>query len=312
MRSEAVGNYCQGGQVRDYFLARAEDIASFYYLRYQRLQYLWYRTTKPRVRDFLDVGFGIDLRSCRFREAWAHHLVRTRSFINEATKEGGDEVVVLGVGRLRDCPLAELVERFSQVILIDVDPRVIAWCRGAVRRFGGRVFCEETDVTGVFGEWSEALKAIKGEGEEQVSGYLGKVVAPKRWWSDDTVISLNLLSQIGVMWRDRVEGILGPDTAQMGNVAEATSSAIARLERAHSLGLAAAERSVLVADRFFYSAHQRRGPWEVEDALYGLWPEQLPGRRDWLRGSWLWQLVPPDGEREGEEIVHEVWARAFQ
>ncbi len=302
----------RGVQVKESFFGRAEDIASSCYLRYQRLQYLWHRLTRPNVSDFLDVGFGIDLRSCWFREAWAHHLARTKGFINEATREGGSEVVVLGVGRLRDCPLDELVERFGRVILIDIDPRAIAWCRGAVRRYRGRVFCEESDVTGVFSEWSKAIKAIRGEGEEQVSGYLRKLVAPKRQWSDDTVISLNLLSQLGVMWRDRVARIVGHDTARTENVAEATSVAIARLERAHCLGLAAARRSILVADRFFYSASERSAPWEIEDALYGLWPERLPGRSDWLRGSWLWQLVPPDGERAGEEIVHEVWARAFQ
>jgi hypothetical protein len=276
------------------------------------LRYLWYRMREPAVGDFLDVGIGIDLRARRFRGVWEHHLARTRGFIVEATKDGGDEVVVLGAGQLRDCPLHDLVDRFSRVVLVDIDPRAIAWCRRFVRRFGNRVVCERGDLTGVVVEWSAALSRVRYGLKSDVTAVLKNLSAPERRWSSDTVISLNVLSQLGVMWRDRVARIVGSDVAQSDDVAEATSESIARLEGAHSGGMARARRTVLIADRFFFSGNQRGTLWEVEDALYGPWPEQLPERSVWLHGSWLWQLVPAGGEGADEEIVHEVWARAFR
>lgn len=274
--------------------------------------FLWHRFSSPAWLDFVDQGLGIKHREGRFRAAWAHHLARSRAFLEEALDEGGDEVVVLGAGRLFDVPVERLVDRFERVVLVDIDPGALAWCRRRIRRWGRRIAVEQHDVTGVFSSWTRLLEVARQGGNTEVEATLRSLTPSSVSWSSEAVVSLNLLSQVGVMWRDRVRRIVGADAAMVLGVSEATAQSITRLEEAHVRGLAAAERAVLIADRSFWQVCEGGRGWEREDALYGPWPEQLPEREVWLSGSWLWDVVPIGGEIEGEGIVHEVWARAFQ
>lgn len=272
----------------------------------------WHRFMSPEWCDFVDEGLGIEHRERRFRAVWAPHLRRSRMFLEKATEEGGDEVVVLGAGRLFDVPVKYLVERFDRVVLVDADPRVVACCRRSVRRWGQRVEVRHDEVTGVFSVWSRMLEAVCGACVEEVEAVLRSLRAPAQLWSSGTVVSMNLLSQFGVMWRDRVRRMVGADRLRVPEVGEATAQSIIQLEGAHALGLAAASRAVVLADRYFFTEREQAHRWEREDALYGEWPEHLPDKETWLSGSWLWQIVPMNGEVTGEGIIHEVWARAFR
>lgn len=276
------------------------------------LSYCWHRLRSPRWLDFVDIGLGIEHRERRFRGEWAPHLARSRGFVQQALAEGGEEVVVLGAGRLFDVPIEWLVSRFSRVVLVDVDPRIVARSLSATRRFGTRVEVQQAEVTGVFSAWTQALESVGEGSDDEIVETLCSLKAPSPFWSSGSVVSMNLLSQLGVMWRDRVQRIVGTGRMSLSPIAEATAHSIIRLEKGHASGLAAASQAVLLADRFFITASEGAVAWEVEDALYGEWPEQLPGREAWLCGSWLWHLVPMSGEVRGEGSIHEVWARAFR
>lgn len=78
---------------------------------------------------------SIDARHRRCREAWLPHLQATRSLLLDAaaTAPGRELAVMLGSGACLDVPVAELAERFRQVVLVDAHhPRA---ARELPRRF---------------------------------------------------------------------------------------------------------------------------------------------------------------------------------
>lgn len=93
----------------------------------------------------------------RCREAWRPHLENTRAFIlkSATAAKGNRTAVILGSGMLLDVPLAELSQRFEEVILVDI--LHLPW----VKRQGARypnVRFHALDVTGVCEELYRGAK----------------------------------------------------------------------------------------------------------------------------------------------------------
>lgn len=233
----------------------------------------WLATPASRTRrdlGYLGETIAIAARQRRCRTAWAEHLDRSRQAILDAAQGAPSRrtAVVLGSGPLLDVPLAELAGMFAKVILVDalhpLSARWRAWRHANVELISA-------DLTGT-------LEALHGW---QVHDPLPEPSSFDLLRRDDVdfVVSLNLLSQLGVMpveWIEKRAGVPGPA------IAEAYA---ATLTRAHLADLASCRvRVCLIAD--------------VE------WWRQKPDGNVVERGSTIYEVPAPPASQEW------VWAIA--
>lgn len=157
-------------------------------LEYVRNPYPWYLAPMGYVRELT----GIADRARDLALEWRDHLERSRSIIEESaeTCSGRGTVLVVGSGNLLDVPLEMLCRRFGRVVLLDILHSHAV--RRAVR--GHRnVELITADVTGVAHSVFQAARA-------RYVHTLPKSVPPgldARTF--DLVVSVNLLSQLGVV-----------------------------------------------------------------------------------------------------------------
>ncbi len=134
------------------------------------------------VRDLI----AIEARHRRCRTSWEPHLQRSRRFVLKAA-DGlvlRDKVTVLGSGLLLDVPLAELSDAFTEVVLVDIVHMPAARTTAAAY---ANVRLVEADLTGLV----EDIAAGRS---------VGTVATPTLPEGDaDLVVSLNLITQLGVM-----------------------------------------------------------------------------------------------------------------
>lgn len=234
----------------------------------------WLATPCPR--PWRDLGYLAELialgaRHRRCRAAWAGHRARSRQAILRAaeTAPGRRTAVVLGSGRLLDVPLAELAARFRSVVLVDaVHPLHARW---QARRFPN-VRLEAMDVTGCL----DALPRWRpGEALPRPQP------CPLIHREDvDFVVSLNLLSQLGVLpgeWIERRAGTAGPDAARAFSAA---------LTRAHLDDLARCRARVcLIGDVEWWRAMADGTVVERSSSIDGI---AAPPAIE----EWVWPIAP--------------------
>ncbi len=233
----------------------------------------WLLTPCARARrdlGYLNEAIAIGARQRRCRAAWAEHLSRSRQAILDAARNapGRRTALVLGSGPLLDVPLAELAARFHSVILVDALHPLTA--RLEARRHAN-VELVTADLTG-------ALEALhRWQAGERLPA--PQPLALLQRDDIDFVVSLNLLSQLGVLpveWIEKRAGPPGPALAE---------AYAADLTRAHLGDLAGCRARVcLVAD--------------VE------WWRQEPDGRIVERASTIYEVPPPPA------IAEWIWAIA--
>lgn len=266
------------------------------------------------------MGVGIEARSVRCRSFWEAHLESSRRFVLRSVTglPPGRRIAVLGAGRLLDVPLAELLDHGFEVHLFDVDPG----CERVWRRMarGRSVQAHIVDLTGSFVVWTRELAArvkqrpARGEVEQFLSEL--QPVKPPPLAGFDIVISLNLLSQLPVYWRDRVEVFLGRRNSAWlteESFERALSGSCACLQAAHLelIGGSGAHRAVVITDTEFYFYEQTQAPWQVEPSIYVPGVE-LPGYLSTHRESWLWHIAPQGVEQSDYGSIHRVEAFEFR
>ncbi len=143
----------------------------------------------------------------RCREAWRPHLENTKAFILEsaAAAKGDRTAVVLGSGMLLDVPLAELSQRFEQVILVDI--LHLPWVKFRARRYPNVGF-QELDVTGVCEMlFEQVTQPQSGQGAFADLPAICPEPLPRRLGlsSIDFLASVNLLSQLPIRPRAYLE-----------------------------------------------------------------------------------------------------------
>jgi hypothetical protein len=239
----------------------------------------WLATPCSRAwREFgyLSESIAIAARYRRCRDAWDEHLQRSRQAILKAAQAapGRRTAVVLGSGPLLDVPLAELAGMFRSVILVDaLHPLSARW---QARRYANVTMVTE-DVTG-------ALEALH---RWRVGRPLPEPRTPDvlRREDVDFVVSLNLLSQLGVMpveWIEKHAGVPGPA------IAEAYA---ATLTRAHLSDLARCRARVcLVADVEWW---RQKPDGTVIERLSSIYDVPPPPATE----EWVWAIAPaPEGD----------------
>lgn len=78
--------------------------------------------------DLLLNGWAIAYKGWSLKREWSEHIARTKLFLLE-TLTGGEELHVLGAGRLLDFPLLEILNRYQKIHLYDGDPGAIRYLR---------------------------------------------------------------------------------------------------------------------------------------------------------------------------------------
>lgn len=266
--------------------------------------------------DFIRMGKGIESRYARCAPFWEPHLSCTRSFIEEHVQPGG-RLAILGAGRLLDVDLKKLLPLFSEIHLFDADPTVVrTWRKVSGVAFRERVIPRIIDVTGSLATWSSGLRSAVRH--HNLAGYLDMVQPGHGAWEDerfDGVISLNLVGQIPIYWRDRVVAAAG---ALSENEERALLGSMSRLQAAHVKAVRERPQSwsTLITDTEYYTYNVDHVEWDVEPALHGEAVSELSmsSTRMVKRGEscWLWHLVPQFVESEHEGYIHRVEASAWR
>jgi len=241
----------------------------------------------PCPRELRDLGYRTELvaigaRYRRCRAAWADHLARSRRAVERAIERapGRDTVMVLGSGRLLDVPLAALAAVFRRVVLIDVLHPLSA----RLGTHGYRnVELRSDDITGTIA----ALHRITpGDELPPVHSY-----APLYGTGVDLIVSMNLLSQLGVLPAEWIERRLGESAAS------AADAFCAALARKHLDDLARCRASVcLIADVEWQHVDSAGTILERDSSIFGL-PPPAPAE------EWLWNLAPaPESDPRISEV----------
>ncbi len=297
----------------------------FSYLRYLALS-LFY----PARRDFLKAGLGIASRHKRCARYWKPHLELSKQFISSALQNARPAtVVILGAGRLLDVPISDLSEKTKQVVLVDWDPGVtLAWenARRTLEARGVTVATQQSDVTGRLTQWTKALDSLpvtsSASDARELLVSLVELPALETFPEGiraDLLISLNLLSQLGLYWEDRVRSRLGTLMSDDGifsdsSLEKALQSTMRCLEEEHLslLSNSEAETIVLLSDEWFHYYRQQQSEWRTDAALRTVFPPALANYSIIERDSWLWHLAPQWLEQLDYGEIHTVRALRYQ
>jgi hypothetical protein len=248
-------------------------------LKVSPFSYFWYRIRFPKLKVFLDEGYGIEARYKK--GGWEDHLAKSKLFIADSLLRIGrvKSILVLGAGRLYDCDLDVLSEFCEEILLLDADPRAVSsWPKRAGK---AKVLPICKDATGVFESWRERVK--KGS-----SDFPSPEVSP--FPEADLIISLNLKSQLSVLFREYIQGSkLDLETRLQADHCES----VLKQSRKASIFLYDRSYKYLRDGVVIESESLDLSPLKVDDS----WNEIL--KRDWS-----WNL-------EEGRIIHDVVGRAF-
>ncbi|MBN8548011.1 MAG: hypothetical protein J0M12_01710 [Deltaproteobacteria bacterium] len=292
------------------------------------LSYYMARLRYPQFRDYSDMGLGIEARYLRCKAFWKRHLDFSKSFQELALSgcERRESIAILGAGRLLDMS-EQAVSGFRSLHLFDADPTVLPVWKKFEKNFkSGQVHLHLEDLTRCISDWSEQLKKFLGSQTRQdassAAAFLRSLVAGQaNFRGYDVIVSLNVLSQLGVYWRDRVEHALNTSwnmhSDANGQWPEPLQAALlesqGKLEQAHLAGLAASGASlvVLIHDREFFYYTNNRAEWQAEPALQCL-ATDLPGYSVQNSDTWLWHIAPQGIEQPEYGAIHKVVATSFR
>lgn len=261
---------------------------------------------------------------------WEPHLRCSKEFQSIACatlKPAPSSFTILGAGRLLDFPDETFLRPDSTVHLVDADPALGPYWRRCAKHgsaAGATVIPHFTEITGRLESWTTAtrrwLRANRTPSTADLVRLLDTlplitrdplVLSPK-----DVVVSLNLLSQIPIYWRERLLGLIRSNAPQLlrdeQTLIEPIEHCIRQLarmlqqEHLDDLALLGRRLTIIISDVEFYYYRNDQAAWQVEPALHGL---ALPqgDRRD----SWYWHIAPQGIEEPDYGAIHKVQAVAI-
>ena len=311
---------------------------------FRRLRAKWHHPQAYSV-GFISAGLGEESRFAKAGSCWSDHL--TNCYLEQdALAYSFSEIdqaslSVLGAGRLYDLSQDSLAKAFSKISFFDADPLclpywrkfankyqqncscsyfvgdfsqvILYWYRGLLEEFSTLL---KGQLPNLEDKWPLVLEAIEQipqrdaiEAALDASSFLEKDSA-------DAVISLNLISQIPIIWQKIVFRALAkyfPSSwieKRKGSCLEAISIGASLLLRQHlrDLGISQARSILLIAD-LEYVNYRYQGP--LKKKLSSTLPVIWSNRSGWL--------VNPEicGDRLGkDELEYEVsspfWGLRFE
>jgi hypothetical protein len=298
----------------------------------EALSYIVNSLRFPDRRDYLQMSAGIRARSRRCRQFWKPHLELSRLFINSSLGTKSEQVVVMGAGMLLDIDASFLDANSKQVQLIDIDPTLKKyWKRSFPRRSqSSELVMTVADLTGSMDSWYRALGlAVKNKSSIEEVVALLRSLKPEGEVKEfgvnpEIVISINLLGQLGVYWRDRAASLLKADPCYFEDselpvvqIREAIEASIVKLEMAHLALLAKFSRVILLSDIYYHYYKKNLSDWQTENALSvsGAQVVEFFIKQNFnleQSDSWLWHIAPQDIENPEYGEIHEVNAFYFK
>lgn len=303
----------------------------------QLLQYLWDYLRYRKRWDFVDQGLGIEARAHRCRKYWEPHLLSSMIFQREAFVgiPTASKIAILGAGRLYDVEVESLKLHRFDVHLYDADPLCQRTWQREQKEFSIVLHQHIVDLSGVLDSWEakfiEHIRAGKFSADKSGSflenlhvDVLDPVgIGDQKF---ELIVSLNLLGQIPIYWRDRVvknlEKICKLRANENGQFGQPLDGAIDKsmlsLQNAHLqlLAKSGATSLVMICDRAFMYYHRDLSTWEEFPALYGDVEKQLSA--DWgeykleRSDSWIWHIAPQGVEQEEHGIIHDIIAVEYK
>ncbi len=285
----------------------------------------------PQDNPYVSGGMGIVERYKSNKTFWDKHFELSRSFqrnnILEASTNG--RIIVYGAGRLFDLAQDVVIDNFSEVVLVDADPVAkIAWRKfiKTNRDKKTQIQGEIVEITGAIKNWSrhlaEQFRSRKTLSEEALAECIASVLAvPTEPWSPplaDCAISLNLMGQIPLVWRDAVldlveqcfPNLLDQYGMVTGRAKEALVRTMRELQIVHLEQLKAAQpkRIIIISDDEFYFYTEKCAEWEVEKALFI--SDMIPpsGYKVSASNSWLWHIAREGIEEDEFGSIHRIIA----
>ena len=289
------------------------------------LTYWRYSLTRHKALDFVSMGLGIQARYRRYMSEWGPHLNNTKLFIEQeiTSLKNPGAIAVLGAGRLLDFPANILNSGRYEFDLFDYDPSLMPiWLnlRRSHHSLKG-LYCR--DVTGVLELWTKRLRQLSTRTSIKEFMLALANLPPTdppifRLDRYSCVVSLNVLSQLGLYWRDRVMGILvergivsSLDQEIPLEIEEALQINIVALEKSHlaMLNQSGAERIVVVSDtNYLYY----RSDVKVVQKVVAIESEiQLLNYQVKKETTWDWQIAPVGAEGRDYGEMHQVVAKSF-
>ena len=180
------------------------------------------------------------------------------------------------------------------------------------------------DVTGAMDSWFNDLsRAIKNKSSiEEVANLINTLKPDMELAVDEknqeVLISINLLGQLGVYWRDRAASLLKSDSYYMEDaespvslIRDAVEGSVSRLELSHLELLSKFNRVILLTDIYYHYYKKNVSDWQTESAL-SLSSESIKelfvNQSFKVEGynSWLWHIAPQEIENPEYGEIHEV------
>lgn len=277
---------------------------------------------------FERVGRGIERRAGALHQHWEPHFARSRRAQAEwaAGLPPGDALLVMGAGRLHDFDHEAFAGRFRRILLLDADPTCLPRWERLRENLRGRCEVEfvTRDVSGCLDAWEEDFSHALKRDWEHTLNLLRQTPAPPAATLEpaDAIISLNLLSQIPIMWQDAAEEILHKRFSKqfVENHEEqwllSLHPSAQSLVRQHLAALASsgAPDILLITDleyRYYYESPDR-GRVEVHSSLHDVDPSSLAGYRLGSTAEWEWHISPLGSENRRYGTIHRVGAFRFK
>jgi len=294
-----------------------------------RWRYRYYTLRYPGCRDFFDKGLGIEARFLLCGEYWRPHLELCREAQRRFLRPAAS-AAVLGAGRLYDLDRRYMCESFRRLALFDADPYAIACCRAALGA-SGRFSFHLAELTASLRPWTRRLARFlqsRGprRGREAALARLLRGLepgTPRLPECYDALISLNLLGQIPLYWRDRCRGLVyrrwGLGVTARGSYADeeleqSLLTSMARLQAGHLALLAGsgARQVLILSDTDYCFYREDAAEWEMEHAILIPAPIALEGYALKASDSWLWHVAPRWIEKREQGAIHYVAALLFE
>ena len=231
-------------------------------------------------------------RHARVRAAWASHLAASKQVIMEVAERCPQRrrVLVIGAGDCLDVPVAELAERFAEVVLADIvtSAEVRRW----ERKLPGRVSGVNWDASGALATLAAVRESVAAHEAPEI--FARADPGPPPGGEPDFIVSANCISQLGL-----VPGHSLPAHDQDKGLPERCAKAAARRHLAWLAQRAGVRLLLADVARLDIGPDGRQLKKETLHERFGL---PKPDR------TWRWDLAPipewsPDFHR-----VHEVGA----
>ncbi len=172
---------------------------------------------QQRRLGFLEMGLGIESRHEKFGRYWQSHIEACRSqqqlWLASQTKPSREaSLAILGAGRLLDVAFKDLEKHFAQIALIDGDPLSKKYWK---IKSSASLSKQIIEVSGVIASWAKTLSTNSSPSWEAALSELQSIAENKspqlprgplfQTTQYDAVLSLNILSQIPIVWQNVVE-----------------------------------------------------------------------------------------------------------